>query len=943
VRLHLVVSSLLFVLAACAGFQTYRLTSLDFPNKSGKLANGLRVVIQPDDSHPTVLTTLRYEVGAAHDPQGKRGLAHLIEHLAFRLGDEIVTTPARASATVDVGAAPADAPAPKPVKSRKIHYLLTQNADTNVDSTFYWKRVVPAHLDDALKSLAEQMSDFSPKISDDVLAAEREVVRNERRARYEDGPLDRFWIDFYERFYPAGHPYQGPAVIGSHDSLTAVTRDDIATFLRAHYHPGNATLTVVGPVDAAAVLAKVMTLFGNKAARQPSTLTKLAWKPTYREETVVVSEAKNTLVTVAWPLAPTLSDEALALETLGEHSWFWWRLVHNRGWSYWVWSGVIEQELESMFVVQTLLRDHDDVDSVRNKILEIASLAGSTVSGDDFKGTRRRFSYRQMFDAEDREDRARFMSRSFNKSGTPIAWAALFDRYEKLELESVRSMGGRLLDKDRAFVLVHTPVKPEERGQKHAEAVVASVTADGAKAGGNLDSSHEVRSTLPEEYHFTQPAAEFSSWALAAADRAVVADEFTLANGLRCRVRQDGLLPILSAAVVFKGGQLAEPKDRHGVADLLLSNLGISGRAYGENFWYSGGIYRYMVNDEFLMVSEEYPSFYADTALLLLKERLSNPNVTQQAVADDRAEKLQAIRGAASDVSDLAYRAYWRLRGLEDLSPVSTSMSVERAGYSEVRDYHDAVFYPENAVLSVVSNLPTNEVRALVEAHFAGWASAERQAIDVRARPSPKPASAAVGYIDVPDAPQSQLWVGFDAPGWVDWKALVLTDAIAILLDEKAKHLREAYGATYGVSSDVDNWAPLGLLSLSSKVDRKATTDGVRQLLRAVDDLKHQRISDGELERARRDLMLEYAAQGDSNYAKARTAAFRMAKGLPASHSADVVRYLSSITVADLQAATDHMFAQPAVVVVAGAEPEFAKIPALKALPVTRYRPEDLL
>lgn len=85
----------------CSTLKVYRISKLSFPNKSGVLANGLRVVIQPDPNLPYVTVLMRYDVGAAHDPEGKRGLAHLVEHLAFRLGDELVETFRRTPVTKD--------------------------------------------------------------------------------------------------------------------------------------------------------------------------------------------------------------------------------------------------------------------------------------------------------------------------------------------------------------------------------------------------------------------------------------------------------------------------------------------------------------------------------------------------------------------------------------------------------------------------------------------------------------------------------------------------------------------------------------------------------------------------------------------------------------------------------------------------------------------------
>jgi len=322
-------------LSTCATLKVYRIRKLTFPNKAVKLHNGLRVVIQPDADVPYVMALMRYDVGAANDPPPKKGLAHLVEHLAFRLGDELIA--AQQPAAAAPGPAPASDPAADEASAkaeaanvRILKYIVGENAYTTTDETVYWKRTVPAHLWDVLQAYADQMGDFTNAISDGVFKTEREVVRNERRSRYEGHPLDRVTLDLYDRFYPPGHPYQGHAVIGSHESIAAIERADVAEFLADHYHAGNATLAIVGPVDAEETLAMVLKLFGRKPKRELSTVEVPPWQPTNRKETIVVPNAGETMVTVAWPLGPEFSTDVEAMRILRDRGWFWYRSRYTR-------------------------------------------------------------------------------------------------------------------------------------------------------------------------------------------------------------------------------------------------------------------------------------------------------------------------------------------------------------------------------------------------------------------------------------------------------------------------------------------------------------------------------------------------------------------------------------------------------------------------------------
>ena len=87
-------------LPACkAPFTSYRISKIDLPQRVETLPNGLRVIVAPDPTEVTTHVTLRYAVGSAFDPKNEKGLAHLVEHLAFRIGDTVTEAPASSTST----------------------------------------------------------------------------------------------------------------------------------------------------------------------------------------------------------------------------------------------------------------------------------------------------------------------------------------------------------------------------------------------------------------------------------------------------------------------------------------------------------------------------------------------------------------------------------------------------------------------------------------------------------------------------------------------------------------------------------------------------------------------------------------------------------------------------------------------------------------------------
>ncbi|MEU4401258.1 pitrilysin family protein [Micromonospora orduensis] len=216
-----------------------------WPIETSRLDNGLRVVVSEDRTAPAVAVNLWYDVGSRHEPAGQTGFAHLFEHLMFEGSVNVAKTE---------------------------HMKLIQgsggslNATTNPDRTNYFETVPAEHLELALWLEADRMGGLVPALTQETLDNQREVVKNERRQRYENVPYGDAWLRLLPLLYPPGHPYHH-STIGSMADLNAA---DLATFQAFHgmyYAPNNAVLTVVGDAQAAEVFALADKYFGALPAR----------------------------------------------------------------------------------------------------------------------------------------------------------------------------------------------------------------------------------------------------------------------------------------------------------------------------------------------------------------------------------------------------------------------------------------------------------------------------------------------------------------------------------------------------------------------------------------------------------------------------------------------------------------------------------------------------
>jgi zinc protease len=209
-----------------------------------RLANGLKVLLAPDVSKPSIVVNITYLVGSRHENYGETGMAHLLEHMLF--------------------------------KGSKNHPKITEeftqrgaqwNASTWTDRTNYYEVFTASekYLDWALSLEADRMVNSTIRASD--LASEMPVVRNEFEIG-ENSPVDIMTERIVSTMF-LWHNY-GKSTIGARSDIENVPVPRLQAFYRNHYQPDNAVLLIGGQFDETKTLAMVQKHFGKipKPARK---------------------------------------------------------------------------------------------------------------------------------------------------------------------------------------------------------------------------------------------------------------------------------------------------------------------------------------------------------------------------------------------------------------------------------------------------------------------------------------------------------------------------------------------------------------------------------------------------------------------------------------------------------------------------------------------------
>ena len=216
------------------------MTAISYPLVERTLANGLHVIVSEDHTVPNVAVNLWVGVGSRHETPGRTGFAHLFEHLMFQ-GSRNVASGEHFSALMDEGA--------------------RLNATTWFDRTNYFETVPTGALELALWLEADRHGHLLDALTQENLDNQRDVVKEEKRQRYDNVPYGSALIDIYATVFPPDHPYHHPT-IGSMEDLDAATLEDVHAFYRAHYGPNNTVLTLVGDVSPEEGFAAAERYFG---------------------------------------------------------------------------------------------------------------------------------------------------------------------------------------------------------------------------------------------------------------------------------------------------------------------------------------------------------------------------------------------------------------------------------------------------------------------------------------------------------------------------------------------------------------------------------------------------------------------------------------------------------------------------------------------------------
>ena len=851
------------------------------------LPNGLRVLLFPDQSKPTVTVNVTYMVGSRHEGYGETGMAHLLEHMQFK----------GTATRHDI-----------PVEMDK--HGARWNASTWLDRTNYFETMTSSgeNLRWALALEADRMT--HSLIAEKDRASEMTVVRNE----FESGENDPFSI-LLERTISTAYLWHnyGHSTIGARSDIENVPIERLQAFYHKYYQPDNAVLLVAGKFDEAPTLKQIVRLFGNipKPVRKLSNGNILY--PTYTQEPTQDGERSVTLrrvgdvqVVTAVYHVPALSHPDFAsidvlANVLGREpsGRLYQALVVPKLASS---SGAFDFQLREpgTLVAYAQVRKENSLEHARDVMLEsIDSVRTRPPSVAEVE--RAKSSLLKDIDLLlNNSDQVGLALSEWQAAGD---WRLLFvhrDRLKRVTPADVQRAAVNYLKPSNVTVGLFYPTSKPDRaeipGAVDIAALVRDYKGDSALGVGeafdaapaNIDARTRV-SALPNGMRVS--LLEKKTRGAAVKGRLVLryGSEQSLAGHRGARE--------LAAGMLERGTKTLTRQQLQDSLDLLRASVRVR-----------GGVDRATINIE--TVRSSVPA-----VLALVADMASQPRFDSAEFEQLKQERIAALEQDLSDPQALASVAFdRRINPRPPEHPLYTPTidehikSITSATLQEMRDFHDRFYGAGAADLVLVGDFDSAAVRVSATKLFGNWRAKEQWAripVPYRAIDS------STTVIETPDKANALFLAGLNLPirdDAPDYPALLMGDYIVgggALDSRLADRIRQKEGISYGVGSFMSARAT----DSSGVWETYAiyAPENASRLTRAFDEEIARVLKSGvtaeELSKAKNGWLQEYAQERSNDDELASQIAAHDELHRTFKYDADLERRVRDVTIAQVNAA----------------------------------------
>jgi zinc protease len=775
-----------------------------------RLPNGLKVLLFPDSSRPTVTVNVTYLVGSRHENYGETGMAHLLEHLMFK-----------------------GSPKHRDITAQFSDRGMQFNGTTSLDRTNYYEvfQASPENLQWALEMEADRMTHSF--IAKKDLDSEMTVVRNE----YEEGENSPSSV-LMKRMQSVAYDWHayGRATIGNKSDIENVRISNLQNFYHTYYQPDNAVLLVAGKFDPQQTLRSIGRLFG--AIPKPRRTLPDFWTVETTQDGersfMVRRQGDVQIVAVAYHVPSGLHDDSDVLSfsstILGDvptgrlH-----KLLVDSGKASQVFSFAQTGYAPGLQYFGAVIKKGEPIEPVRAALLDaVEGFAQHPPTAEEMERTRR--SYLNGFERSLNDPQQ--VGVALSETIALGDWRLFFvgrDKVAKVTAEQVAAASGRYFKRDNRVVGTFLPDDTLQRAVVPPAPSVESLLKDFKPQASTLSA---------EDFEPTQAnIMKRTTLTTAGGVRLALLPKKNRGQTVTVDLRQHfgdeqnlfgkGAVPGLTAAMLMRG---TARYDRVQLADAF------------DKLKVSGGLTHFQTTREHLA-----------EALKLVAHVLKEPGFPAAEFEQLRQQSLVALeasRGEPPNVASRALNEHFDIYPKGDIRHETTLeediADLKAATLDQVRTFHHDYYGSNPAELAIVGDFDAKEIVPLVDGLFGQWKAPMHVAPVLRKYADIAPIHSTLNTADKENgfyAARMNLDLNIDDP---DYPALMLADYIfgggGGLKSRLLDRIRQKEGLSYGggtqlVAGDLDRAGMFAISAIAAPQNLAKVDAAVREeLARALKD-----------------------------------------------------------------------------------------------------------
>ena len=843
-----------------------------------RLKNGLRVIMHVDKSTPIVAVNLWYHVGSKNEVVGRTGFAHLFEHMMFQgsknYNDDYFKPLQEAGAAI--------------------------NGSTNADRTNYFEVVPSNFLELALFMEADRMGGLLDAMTQEKLDNQRDVVKNERRQRYDNQPYGTAFEKISELIYPKDHPYNW-TTIGSLTDLSAASQDDVKAFFRQYYVPNNTSLVIAGDFDTKQAKQWVEKYFGTiptgAAITRPN-------PPVPKIDGEMRKSFEDSIqlprLYMVWHTVPMNHADEAALDLLqfvlssGRGSRLQSNLVYGKQLSQDAGASHFSREIAGQFQVTSTARPGKTLDEIEKEInAELERIKKEPPTAEELARALNVIEAQTIFGMQTVLGKADQMNSYATFQGKPDNFQSDLDRYRKVTPADVQRAANTYLNGNR-LVMSFVPRKEKAVSQQNNDANKPTSTSSKKEA-----EKKDYSANLPK------PGAN-PSFALPSIDK------HKLSNGLNVWIVKETELPIVSMNMVFNSGGTADPQDRAGLASFTASllNTGTKTRSavdLANQLQSIGASVNAGSGWDSANVSMQTLTKNFDKALEIYADVIMNPTFPENEFKTLQTRSLIGLRQRRDNANAISAIVYPNLLYGKG-HPYGKSLSgdqksIEALNRAEIEKFYATYYRPNNATLIVVGDADAKTLLPKLETTFANWKTGEVPNLSA-------PASATfdrpgIYVVDKPGAAQSvisigQIGVSRDNPDFFPLQ--VMNSILGGQFSARVNmNLREDKGYTYGARTGWSFRRGAGPFEASADVQTAVTKESVVEFMKEINGIRGAiPVTPAELEYNKQSIIRRFPQGFETVGQISGQLSSLVIYGLPDSYFNDYIAKVNAVTLEDV-------------------------------------------